>query len=529
MTNDYNEFEALLENYLPSEGGNGKKVVGRIESKERNFCFLDVPGEATTVRVRTEELTDYNIGDEIEVMLVGETQEGEYLIGSRRRIDMEHGWEKIKTAFNNKEKVIGKIVKEIKGGYVVELYSHQAFLPKSLSEAKNSEEILGKELELIIKEIKEDKKGKKVTVSRKDVIMAEKEEEFEKISVGDIVEGIVTEILPFGIVVTIGKLRGFIHISELSWKKSEKIEGYNIGDKITVKVIELEEDKKNIKLSIKALTRNPWDIAGETYKVEDVVEGKVTKILPYGVLAEIADGVEGLIHISDLTWNKKKVSINEFVKIGDIIKVKILEFKPESRKLKLGIKQLSEDPWTNAETKYAVGTKVSGKVTEIKPYGIFVEVEEGVDIFVHQADFSWIGNKKFKKDEVVELEVIELDINEKKIKGSIKALEESPWEKALKDYKVGDIVEKTIKNIQDFGIFVTLEEGVDGFIPAQLLSKEFIKNIKDKFKVGEMIKGKIIEIDKEKQRIKISVKAYEIELEKKETRELLEKYGTAGE
>lgn len=530
MTNmDYNEFEELLENYLPSEGGNGKKVVGRIESKERNFCFLDVPGEATTVRVRTEELTDYNVGDEIEVMLVGETPEGEYLIGSRRRIEMELGWEKIKAASTNEEKIVGKVLKEIKGGYIVEIYSHQAFLPKSLSETKNSNEIIGKELEFMVKEIKEDKKGKKVTVSRKDVVMAEKKEEFEKISVGDTVEGVVTEILPFGIVVAIGKLRGFIHISELSWKKSEKIEGYNVGDKITVKVIELEEDKKNIKLSIKSLTRNPWDIAGETYKVEDVVDAKVTKILPYGVLVEILDGVEGLIHISDLTWNKKKVSINEFVKVGDTIKVKVLEFKPESRKLKLGIKQLSEDPWTNAETKYAVGNKVSGKVTEVKPYGIFVEVEEGVDIFVHQADFCWIGNKKFKKDEVVELQVTELDINEKKIKGSIKALEESPWEKALRNYKVGDVVEKSIKNIQDFGVFVNLEEGVDGFIPTQLLSKEFIKNVRDKFKVGDIVKGKIIEIDKEKQRIKISIKSYEIDLERNETKELLEKYGTAGE
>ena len=250
MTNmDYsNEFETLLENYLPSEGGNGKKVVGTLESKDRNFCLLDVPGEGTPVRVRTEELENYNVGDEVEVMLVGETPEGEYLIGSRRRIEMEAGWEHLKKAFNEKEKVTGKVLKEIKGGYIVEVFSHQTFLPKSLSEAKDANEIVGKTFDFLVKEIKEDKKGKKVTVSRKDIILAEKDEEFKKINIGDVTEGVVTEILPFGIVVAIGKLRGFIHISELSWKKSEKIEGYNVGDTIKVKVIELEENKKNIKL-----------------------------------------------------------------------------------------------------------------------------------------------------------------------------------------------------------------------------------------------------------------------------------------
>ena len=531
MTNmDYsNEFETLLENYLPSEGGNGKKVVGTLESKDRNFCLLDVPGEGTPVRVRTEELENYNVGDEVEVMLVGETPEGEYLIGSRRRIEMEAGWEHLKKAFNEKEKVTGKVLKEIKGGYIVEVFSHQTFLPKSLSEAKDANEIVGKTFDFLVKEIKEDKKGKKVTVSRKDIILAEKDEEFKKINIGDVTEGVVTEILPFGIVVAIGKLRGFIHISELSWKKSEKIEGYNVGDTIKVKVIELEENKKNIKLSIKSLTRNPWDVAAETFKVDDVVDGKVTKLLQYGALVEILDGVEGLVHISDLTWNKKKLSVSEFLKVGDVVKVKILELKPESRKLKLGVKQLSADPWEDAETKYAVGNKLSGKIAEVKPYGIFVEIEDGIDVFIHQADFCWTGSKKFEKGQEVEFQVIELDTEERRIKGSIKLLEESPWEKALKEFKVGDIVEKPIKNIQDFGVFVNLENGVDGFIPTQLLSKEFIKDVKAKFKVGDVVKGKIIEIDREKQRIKISVKAYELDAERNETRELLEKYGTAGE
>ncbi len=530
MTNmDYNEFETLLESYLPSEGGSGKKVVGKIESIDRNFAFLDAPGVATTVRVRTEELEKYNIGDEVEVMLVGETPEGEYLIGSRRRIEMEAGWENLKSAFQNNEAVTGKVVKQIKGGYIVDVFAHQAFLPNSLSEAKSAEEIVGKEISVIIKDVKEEKKGKKLTVSRKDIVMAERNAEFEKITVGDELEGTVVEILPFGVVVAIGKLRGFIHISEISWKKAEKIQGIELGETIKVKVIDLEEEKKNIKLSIKALTKNPWEIAAETFAIDQVVSGKVTKLLQYGALVEILDGVEGLVHISDLTWNKKKLSVAEFLSIGDSVQVMILELKPESRKLKLGVKQLSTDPWENAEFTYKVGTKLSGKIAESKAYGIFVEVEEGIDVFIHQADFAWVGSKKFEKGQTVDFVITELSTEERRIKGSIKGLETSPWEKAMEAYKVGTIIEKPIKNIQDFGVFVNLEEGVDGFIPTQLLSKEFIKDIRAKFQVGDVVTGKIIEIDNAKKKIKISIKAYEIEAEKNETKELIEKFGTAGE
>lgn len=530
MTNmDYNEFETLLNDYLPQDGENGKKVVGTIASMERNFVYLDVPGQVTTVRVRSEEVASYNLGDEIEVMLVGETPEGEFIIGSRRRIEMEAGWDKLKEAYEAKSKATGKVIKEVRGGYVVEIFSHQSFLPKSLSETRNGENIVGTEIELIIKEVKEDRKGKKVTVSRKDVVLAARDEEFAKIQVGDIVEGKIAEILPFGIVVTLGNLRGFVHISEITWKKSEKIEGFEVGETIKVKVVQLEEEKKNIKLSIKALVRNPWEIAGENYKIDDVVEGKVTKILQYGILVEIMDGVEGLVHVSDFTWNKKKVSIGDFVKLGDSLQVKILEFKPEGRKLKLGVKQLSEDPWKLATETYKVGNKVSGKVAEVKAYGIFVEVEEGIDVFIHQADFAWVGNVRFEKGQEVEFEVVEFDSENKKIKGSIKVLQESPWSKAMANYKLGDIVEKPIKNIQEFGMFIKLEEGVDGFIPTQLASKDFVKELKDKFQVGDLVKGKIIEIDNEKQKIKVSVKSYEIEMEKNEQKELIEKYGTAGE
>lgn len=532
----YEEFEALLNEYLPTEEKSKVRVTGVLSQVDRNFAYLDVPGQPTSVRVRSEELANYNIGDEVEVLLIGETDEGEFIIGSRKRIDMEDNWKKLEDAFENKETVTGKIVKRVKGGYMVEAMFHQGFLPNSLSEIsmKDGDKVVGQDITVMIKDIKpdKDKKGKKITFSKKDITLQKEEKEFAELKVGDVVEAEVADVLDFGLSLRLQHLRGFVHISEVSWKKLDKLtDKYKKGDKVEAKIISLEPEKKNVKLSIKVLTRNPWEVAAEQYAVDSVVEGKVTKILPYGVFVEIADGVEGLVHMSDFTWNKKRVSLNEFVQLGDTVKVKIIEFQPAERKLKLGIKQLSANPWDSAAERYAVGTELKGKVLEVKPFGIFAEVESGVDVFIHQSDFNWQGeeNKKFAAGDVVEFKVIELNTEDNKIKGSIKALRKSPWEVALETYKVGETVEKEIKNIMDFGLFVNLSKGIDGFVPAQMASKDFVKNLKDKFTVGQVVKAQIVEIDKEKQRIKLSIKKIEIEEEKRENQELLTKYGTSGE
>ena len=532
----YEEFEAPLNEYLPTEEKSKTRVTGVLSQVDRNFAYLDVPGQPTSVRVRSEELENYNIGDEVEVLLIGETDEGEFIIGSRKRVDMEDNWKKLEEAFENKETVVGKIVKRVKGGYMVEAMFHQGFLPNSLSEIsmKDGDKVVGQDITVMIKDIKpdKDKKGKKITFSKKDITLQKEEKEFAELKVGDVVEAEVADVLDFGLSLRLQHLRGFVHISEVSWKKLDKLtDKYKKGDKVEAKIISLEAEKKNVKLSIKVLTRNPWEVAAEQYVVDSVIEGKVTKILPYGVFVEIADGVEGLVHMSDFTWNKKRVSLNEFVQLGDTVKVKIIEFNPADRKLKLGIKQLSENPWNSAEERYAVGTVLKGKVLEVKPFGIFAEVEPGVDIFIHQSDFNWQGeeNKKIAIGDVVEFKVIELNTEDNKIKGSIKALRKSPWEVALESYKVGETVEKEIKNIMDFGLFINLSKGIDGFVPAQMASKDFVKNLKDKFTVGQVVKAQIVEIDKEKQRIKLSIKKIEIEEEKRENQELLSKYGTSGE
>ncbi|MGF6906768.1 S1 RNA-binding domain-containing protein [Fusobacterium sp. PH5-44] len=532
---NYDDFEALLNDYLPTEENARIRVMGTISQKDRNFIYLDVPGQRTSVRVKADELEGLEKGDQVEILLIGETDDGDFIIGSRRRILLEEGNDKIEKALETREPIRIKLTKRIKGGFIGEYNGVQGFLPNSLSEIPqdSDENIEGREMDVIIKEIKGQKgaKGRKITFSKKDVTLAEAAKEFENLKVGDEITAIVSNIFDFGLAVKISHLNGFVHISEVSWKKLNKLsDNFKIGDEIKGKIIELEPEKRNVKLSMKALVKNPWETFAENYKIDDTVEGIVTKILQYGIFVQIIDGVEGLVHMSDFTWNKKRIRLEDFVKIGDNIKVKVIDFDSNERKLKLGIKQLSENPWNHVAEHYNMGTVATGIVAEVKPFGIFVEVEPGIDVFIHQTDFTWKGeeNKSFAKGDKVEFKIIETDFEDQKLKGSIKALTKSPWEKTLEEYKVGQIVEKEIKSVMDFGLFITLANGVDGFIPTQLASKDFVKELKDKFTPGQLIKAQIIEINNEKERIKLSIKKIEIDEENKEHKEMLEKYGTSG-
>ncbi|WP_339066200.1 bifunctional 4-hydroxy-3-methylbut-2-enyl diphosphate reductase/30S ribosomal protein S1 [Fusobacterium animalis] len=534
VNENQNEFSQMLEEFLPNQE---KRVEGVIESMDQNFSYLDVPGERTAVRVRTDELKGYKVGDTVEVLITGLSEEDddqEYITASRKKIEVEKNWEKIEDSFKNKTILDAEVTKKIKGGYLVQALLYPGFLPNSLSEIPDNEEkVVGKKIQVIVKDIKvdpKDKRNKKITYSVKDIKIAEQEKEFAALEVGQIVDCVVTEVLDFGLAVDINTLKGFIHISEVSWKRLDKLSDiYKVGDHIKAVIVSLDEAKRNVKLSIKKLEEDPWATVANEFKVNDEVEGTVTKVLPYGAFVEIKPGIEGLVHISDFSWTKKKVNVSDYVKEGEKVKVRITDLHPEDRKLKLGIKQLVANPWETAEKDFAVGTIIKGKIVEVKPFGIFVEIADGIDAFVHSSDYNWIGEEtpKFEIGNEVELKIIELDLNNKKIKGSLKALRKSPWEHVLEEYKVGTTVEKKIKTVADFGLFIELIKGIDGFIPTQFASKEFIKNIRDKFKEGDIVKAQVVEVNKDTQKIKLSIKKIEIEKEKREEREQIEKYSTS--
>lgn len=521
-------FEELLEDYLPEISEKGDILEGTIIRKDKEFAYLDIKGKLEG-KLKVEEVAEFKEGDKIKVLVLNDDKDSEYTRVSRRLIELNENWEIIKKAYENSEKVKGIITKKVNGGYIVEIYKYMSFMPNSLSLIKDEEEesFVGKEIEAVIKDLK-DGKRKKIIISRKELVMKKEEEFLEDLEINKEIEGTVREILNFGMVVEIGAVAGFVHISEIAWKKVNDInEIYKIGDKVNVKVIDIDREKKSIKLSIKQLKEDPWINFAEKNKVDDELEASIIKIEKFGAFAEVEEGIDGLIHISDLSWSKKIKDIKEYINLGDKVKVKIIEMDSETKKLKLGLKQLSIDPWNDANDKYAIGNTVDAKIVDIKDFGLFAEIEEGVDIFVHVSDYSWLKSeaKSYKIGDLVKIVVLEIDMNERKIKGGIKQLEKSPWELVLDKYKVGQKIKRKISNITEFGLFIEIEKGIDGMIHISEASKDYIQSLDKFFKSGDEIEAEIIEIDGEKQKIKLSIKKIELEEEKKENDNLIEKYG----
>ncbi|NLK62892.1 MAG: S1 RNA-binding domain-containing protein [Fusobacteria bacterium] len=514
------DFKEMLEEYMP-EIENGQIKNGVIISKDSEYGYLHIGGKSEG-KVRVEEIEEYAIGDEIEILVLNREDKEGYVRVSRLAIEQVKNLEIIKSAYENEEVLEGKVIKKINGGYVVDLLKFMAFMPNSLSSTKNDENIIGKKLKLVIKLFKDGRK-KKIVVSAKDVKLKEEKKYMNNINENDVLEVEIKGILEFGLSVNVGPILGFIHISEIAWKKIDNLnEMFTVGEKIKAKVITLDEEKRSLKLSIKKLKQDPWELVSDNYKIGDILDAKVVRTVKFGAFAELEEGLEGLIHISDLSWDKSLKNVDDYLKIDDVVKVKIIELLPEEKKLKLSVKDLSKNPWTNIDEKYPVGKIVEGEIVESKDFGIFVKAEEGVDIFVHISDIAWIKDdeKKFKIGDKVKLQILELDGENEKIKGGIKQLEKSPWEKIVEKYEIGQKITRNINNITVFGIFVEIENGIDGMIHISEASIDYIKKLDDRFEINGEVTAEIIEINNEEQKIKLSIK----KIEEKEATEELEKY-----
>ncbi len=525
-------FEELLENYLPEEVAKGKVIEGEILRKDREYAYLDIKSKLEG-RVRAEEVEEFEEGETVRVMVQGESSDASYIKASRRAVELEENWDKLKEVYNNSEVVEGRVLRKVNGGYVVEVLKYHTYLPSSLSGIRDneSESFIDKKIKVVVKDIKEGKR-KKILVSRKDVKMKQENEYLEKLDVGSTLKVRVKDILDFGLSVEVGPTVGFIHISEVSWKKVDDLnEMFKVGDMIEAKIITLDQAKKSLKLSIKQLSADPWLEIGEKYPIGAEIDGKVTRVVKFGAFVEIENGIEGLVHVSDLTWSKKIKNVDEYMKVGDIVKVKVIELNPKEKKLKLGIKQLSPNPWEIVEKKYGVESIVKGQIVEVKDFGIFVEIEDGVDVFVHVSDLAWVKEelKDYKIGDEIELKILEADFQDRKLKGGVKQLIPSPWERVKNNYKIGDVITRKITSITDFGIFVEVEKGIDGMIHISEASKDFIKNLEDRFEVGQEVTSEIIEINDDKEKLKLSIKKVELEEALEEEKELIEKYGTVGE
>ena len=454
---------------------------------------------------------DLKVGDTVEVYVESQEDRKGQLVLSHKKARASKSWERVNQALDNDEIIKGYIKCRTKGGMIVDVFGIEAFLPGSQIDVKpirDYDVYVNKTMEF--KVVKINQEFKNVVVSHKALIEAELEQQrkeiIAKLEKGQVLEGTVKNITPYGVFIDLGGVDGLIHITDLSWGRVNNPNDIVQPDqKLNVVILDFDEEKKRIALGLKQLMPHPWDALDPNLKVGDRVKGKVVVMTDYGAFVEIAPGVEGLIHVSEMSWSQHLRSAQDFMKVGDEVEAQILTLDREERKMSLGIKQLKEDPWETIETKYPVGSKHSAKVRNFTNFGIFVELEEGVDGLIHISDLSWTKKVKHPSEfttvgSMIDVVVLEIDKENRRLSLGHKQLEENPWDKYEKIYVPGSVHEGTITEMMDKCAVVTLAEGGEGFATPKHLQKEDGSQAKQ----GEVLPFKVIEFAKETRRIILS-------------------------
>ena len=454
---------------------------------------------------------DLKVGDTVEVYVENQEDKKGQLILSHKKARLSKSWERVNAALDNQEIIQGYIKCRTKGGMIVDVFGIEAFLPGSQIDVhpiRDYDQFVGKTMEF--KVVKINQEFRNVVVSHKALIEAEleaqKKEIISKLEKGQILEGTVKNITSYGVFVDLGGVDGLIHITDLSWGRvDDPHKVVELDQKINVVILDFDDEKKRIALGLKQLTPHPWDSLDANLKVGDHVKGKVVVIADYGAFVEIQPGVEGLIHVSEMSWSQHLRSAQEFLKVGDEVEAVILTLDREERKMSLGIKQLKEDPWETIEVKYPVGSKHTAKVRNFTNFGVFVELEEGVDGLIHISDLSWTKKVKHPSEFTqvgADIDVVVLDIDKENRRLSLghKQLEENPWNQFEATYTVGSIHEGKIVEMLEKGAVVSLEKGVEGFATP----KHLVKEDGTQAALGETLPFKVIEFNKDSKRIILS-------------------------
>ncbi len=454
---------------------------------------------------------ELKVGDKVEVFVENQEDKKGQLVLSHKKARASKSWERVNLALDNHEIVKGFIKCRTKGGMIVDVFGIEAFLPGSQIDVKpirDYDVFVGKTMEFQIVKINQEYKN--VVVSHKALIEAEleaqKQEIISRLEKGQVLEGTVKNITPYGVFIDLGGVDGLIHITDLSWGRvSDPHEVVELDQKLNVVILDFDEEKKRIALGLKQLTPHPWDALDENIKVGDKVQGKVVVMADYGAFVEVAPGVEGLIHVSEMSWSQHLRSAQDFLKVGDEVEAVILTLDRTERKMSLGIKQLKDDPWSGIEEKYPVGSTHHAKVRNFTNFGVFVELEEGVDGLIHISDLSWTKKVKHPSEFTqigAPIDVIVLDIDKENRRLSLghKQLEENPWDAFEATYTEGSVHEGTIIEMLEKGAVVQLEQGVEGFATPKHLSKQDGTTAQK----GEKLEFKVIEFNKDSKRIILS-------------------------
>lgn len=513
---DENTFaEMIAKNF--KEIKEGQLVRGRIVDITKDEVFVDVGFKSVGVIPRSELLNSetLNVGDQIDVFVEAlEDSQGRVLL-SRKRADFMRIWQEINRIYENQEVVPVRILRRIKGGMVVDLLGVEAFLPGSqidIRPVRDFDSWVGKTLDVRI--VKVNHPNENVVVSHKVILEEQLKDQREallsKLEKGLVLEGVVKAIADFGVFVDLGGVDGLVHITDLSWGRvTHPSEVVQLDQKVKVVVLDFDPDKKRISLGIKQLTPHPWDSIGDKYEKGTKVRGKVVSLTDYGAFIEIEKGIEGLIHISEMSWTQHVKHPSQVVSLGQIVEAVVLNIDKQERKLALGMKQLEPDPWEELAQKYPVGSRHRGVVRNITNFGVFVELEPGVDGLIHISDLSWTKKIRHpgefvKKGEELEVVVLAVDKEQRRIALGHKQIQEDPWDYFEEKYKVGTITEGKIERIIEKGVIVELPDGVDGFVPVSQLSFAPVRVITDYFKIGDKLPLRVVEFEKESKKIVLS-------------------------
>jgi small subunit ribosomal protein S1 len=451
------------------------------------------------------------VGDTVEVKVDKLEDSTGQLVLSHRKARVIRAWERVNKAHETQEIVTGYVKCRTKGGMIVDVFGIEAFLPGSQIDVKpirDYDQFVDKNMEF--KVVKINHEFKNIVVSHKALIEADlaeqKKEIIGQLEKGQVLEGVVKNITSYGVFVDLGGVDGLVHITDLSWSRiNHPSEIVELDQKLNVVILDFDDEKTRIQLGLKQLSKHPWEALDENLKVGDKVKGKVAIIADYGAFIEVSEGVEGLIHVSEMSWSTHLRSAQDFVKVGDIVEAVILTLDREERKMSLGIKQLQPDPWTDITTKYPVGSKHTGTVRNYTNFGVFVELEEGIDGLVYISDLSWTKKIKHPSDFVkvgdkLDVEVLELDVEGRKLNLGHKQTTENPWDKHEETYTIDSVHSGTVKEVNDKGAIITFEDGVEAFVPGRHMDKE------DRSKIvkGDTVDFKVLEFNKEYRRLVVS-------------------------
>ena len=497
----------------------GSIVKGRILELRNREVLVDIGYKSEGVIPSSEfdDVDSLEVGEEVEVLLERLENDEGMVILSKAKAAYRQNWEKIVKVFHGDGLIKGKVRSVVKGGLIVNI-GVEAFLPGSqidIIPPKDLQQFVGNTYDFKIVKINDDRKN--VVLSRRELIEAERSEQRAKflseVVIGSVVTGKVKNLTEFGAFIDLNGMDGLLHITDMTWSRlNHPSELLKVGQELEVVVLDINKEKERVSLGLKQTQNNPWDKIEERFPTGARVKGKITNLVPYGAFVQIEEGVEGLIHVSELSWTKRIARPSDVLTLGQEVEAAVLGVNKDEQKISLGLRQLEANPWDEIEQRYIIGKQVKGKVRNTTAYGAFVELEEGIDGMVHVSDLSWTRkinhpSEMLKKGDEIEAVVIDIDKTNQRISLGMKQLENDPWKEIDTRYKIGDLVKGKVTKLASFGAFVALEGEIDGLVHISQLSENHVAKVKDVIKVGDDVEARVIKVDKAERRIGLSIKA----------------------